>query len=615
VLRTQLPIDPNIPPERMRLLLAGAMAASQSLNPQEIAGISLQMVSVAIGSDAGLVAIFQRDQRIVLASRGFSADWLTLFRSSALDLRGTLLQQTLKTESPTILPNLQEVFASNEVKLFRQANLKALACFPVDVPGNAPGILVVGCNNVHQFSLGDEAFLLAVAAQINAGLRNAWLYAQSQRQLKEVKAVAEAARTVVSSLDLSQILTRIMEEVTTRLNTQAAALLLLDSLRQELEFAAVAGPASEGLTGIRLPMGQGIVGWVAQHNEPLLVPDVTKDERFYKGLDKQTETVSQAILCVPLRARDQLIGVVEVINKKSGKFTSADQRLLESLATFAAVAIENARLFEEANRQIKQATLYARDLSTSFKQERQQRTALDRLRYSFLNVVSHELKTPLTVILQGIETLKNPRRGPLNKEQTGIIDMLQRQSNQLERLIDGLVAFATFSARQGTMQFKAIPFETVLDDVLALSKFKGANKQIILEDHRQSQLPTLMVDKDRIAEAIMYLVDNAVKFSSPGSRVKLQSFIEGDDMVIQVVDHGQGIPADQIDRIWDSFTQMNTTMERGLEGLGLGLAIARYIVEAHNGHISVASEMGKGSIFTVRLPINHHAAKYIRNNS
>jgi signal transduction histidine kinase len=98
------------------------------------------------------------------------------------------------------------------------------------------------------------------------------------------------------------------------------------------------------------------------------------------------------------------------------------------------------------------------------------------------------------------------------------------------------------------------------------------------------------------------LVDNAIKFSPQGSSVVVQTELEGNEVVVHVIDQGCGISADQIESIWDSFTQMNTTLERGLEGLGLGLAIARYIVEAHNGTITVESVLGKGSTFVIHLP-------------
>ncbi len=584
------------------MLLTGSTAVNRSLNPREIAQVSLRLAMRLLNVPVGLVMIFDRDHRpIILAEENIPPAWQKEFSNTAL-LPETIVRRTLDTQRVVVAAATTE-FTPADTALFASLHVQAMVCFPFRVPGSLSGVVLLAQNEPRSFEDEDLAFLTAISQQISAGLRNAWLFAKTQRQVEAVQSVAEAARMVVSSLDLNHILTHIMGEVTGRLHTEAAALLLLDTVREELEFAAVAGPSSEGLVGIRLPMGQGIVGWVAQHNEPLLVPDVSKDPRFFKGLDEDTATTTQSVLCVPLRTRNQLIGVVEVINKKTGRFTLADQQLLESLASFAAVAIENARLFDEANRQIEQTTLYARDLTAAYKRERQQREALDRLRYSFLNVVSHELKTPLTVILQGLEALKTPRRGELNAEQREIVEMLENQSGQLQRLIDGLVAFATFSARQGTMQFKIVSFAEVLDDVVALAHFKTTRKQITLTEHRPPELPDVLLDKERISEAIVHLIDNAVKFSAERSTIILKTTVHPNNLRVAVTDYGKGIPADKLDSIWDSFSQMNETMERGLEGLGLGLAIARYIVEAHDGTIAVESALGKGSTFTIQLPL------------
>ena len=576
----------------------------QLLDPKSVAKASLDLAIEMLNLSMGLVVIVQDDTLpIILASHNLSTEWQKMFVALSREHSDDYLRRAIKTERPVVFRDASAQVPSAQIQLFQQSNWGGMVFFPFVVPGDLAGVLVVGDTHPREFQPDDMTMLIVLTQQISSGLQNAWVLAKTQRQLNEAKAVADAANVVVSSLDLDQILNYIMVEVTTRLQTEAAALLLLDSVQNELEFAAAAGPASDTLVGVRLPMGQGIVGWVAERNEALLVPDVAKDERFFQGLDTETETVSQSILCVPLRSREQLIGVVEVINKKQGQFSLADQRLLEALATFAAVAIENARLFDEANRQIEQATLYARDLSEAYKRERKERAALDRLRFNFLNVVGHELKTPLTVMLQGLEALQNPNRGALNAEQREILDMIGDQSEQLGQLIDGLVAFATFSARQGTMKFKPVSFAEVLEDVIALSYFKTARQNINLKDERQTELPTLLLDKERMSEAISHLVDNAVKYSNLGSEVIIRSDVVDGQLKIDIIDCGQGIPADQIDNIWDSFTQMNTTMERGLEGLGLGLAIARYIIEAHSGTISVSSELGVGTTFTIQLPV------------
>ncbi|RME47607.1 MAG: GAF domain-containing protein [Caldilineae bacterium] len=607
----QTEIESHISPRRMRLLLNVATAVSRSLDPQKVASVALQLALEAMGLDMGMVVLFQQRQVIVLASQGFAPDWLKRFQSIARQREETIIGRTLEAGHPQVIPNLKAESHPPTAALLSGTAIRSLACLPLQVPGNVTGVMLIGGREERQFSPADMEFLEAIAVQIHSGLRNAWLYAQAQRQLQELQSVTEAARAVISSRNLDQILSAIMEEVTARIKTEAASLLLVDSVRQELEFAAVAGPEAEQLKGIRIPLGQGIVGWVAQHNQPLLIPDVEQDERFFRGLDRRTKTVTRSVLCVPLCIHQEVIGVVEVINKRHGSFTGADLRLLESLATLAAVAIDNARFYEEANKQLKQATLYAHDLTVTFKQERKQRKALDRLRYSFLNVVSHELKTPLTVILQGLEALKNPKRGSLNVEQADIVDTLSRQSHYLERLIDGLITFATFSAKQGTMKFEPTPFDAVLDEALALVYFKATRKNITLDDRRASPLPTLRLDGKQMAEAIGHLLDNAIKFSPPGETVTLQTDTEDGWLTVRISDRGPGIPADQIDSIWDGFTQMNTSLERGLEGLGLGLAIARYIVEAHNGRIAVQSEAGHGATFTLRLPHNPSAEEMV----
>ncbi|MEM7348977.1 MAG: ATP-binding protein, partial [Chloroflexota bacterium] len=390
------------------------------------------------------------------------------------------------------------------------------------------------------------------------------------------------------------------EDVLGAMQAEVSVLMLIDQYRQDLTCVAAAGELAGTLKGVRISFGEGTAGWVAKHAKPLLINDVNDDKRF--PAKSQSAKTRRSVLSVPLQARGQLIGVIEAHNKRQGPFTPNDQRLLESLANFAALAIENARNYEEGNRQTEQATLYAQDLSTTYRREREQREALDQLRYSFLNVVGHELKTPLTVILQGLETLKHPQNNPLSADQVETIDMVEHQSNYLESLIDGVITFTTFSSKQGKMKREEVEFSTVLDDALALATFKARPKNISLVDQRETALPLVHIDKEQVTEAILHLADNAIKFGPVNSTVVLQTQVDADHLVLNVIDQGPGIAEDQLDRVWDSFTQMNTTIERGLEGLGLGLAMTRYIVEAHQGQVSVHSDLDQGCTFTIKLP-------------
>jgi two-component system NtrC family sensor kinase len=169
-----------------------------------------------------------------------------------------------------------------------------------------------------------------------------------QRQVHNWVALNDIAQAVVSTLEESEIFRRVMENVNLILQVQAGSLLLLNQETGELEFAVTLKGDAARFSSLHLKLGQGIAGWVAQHGEPLLVPDVWQDPRFYAQIDQFTGFRCRSILCVPLKAKEQIIGVLEVINKQSGpespSFTPGDLELLTTLASWVAVAVENARL-------------------------------------------------------------------------------------------------------------------------------------------------------------------------------------------------------------------------------------------------------------------------------
>jgi PAS domain-containing protein len=164
--------------------------------------------------------------------------------------------------------------------------------------------------------------------------------------VQELAFLNEASRTMTSSLDLEQVLTTVMQEATDVLKAEAASVLLLDERGKELVLKTVVGPRAEKVKGLRFPLRQGIAGWVAREGQPLLVPDVGKDPRFYSGIDGVTGFVTRSVLAVPLKIKGKAIGVIEAVNKTEGDFGQADVELLSSMGQSAAIAIENAQLYE-----------------------------------------------------------------------------------------------------------------------------------------------------------------------------------------------------------------------------------------------------------------------------
>jgi len=165
-----------------------------------------------------------------------------------------------------------------------------------------------------------------------------------QREAGEVAVFHELGKALTSSLQLDQVLRTIMEKIDEFLRPDTWSLLLLDEVKQELYFELAVGKGAQALKDVRIKMGQGIAGWVAQHDEAVIVPDVSQDTRFFSKVDEKTKTETHSIVAVPVRYRDHCLGVIELVNcVGSSGFHERDLALLEALADFAAIALENAR--------------------------------------------------------------------------------------------------------------------------------------------------------------------------------------------------------------------------------------------------------------------------------
>lgn len=172
--------------------------------------------------------------------------------------------------------------------------------------------------------------------------------AQEERKVEQLNLLINMSALINSTLDVQEIIKYAIEGSTRLLDAEAGSLLFLEEEVGELFFAEAVGEKGEKVKGIKLKTGQGVAGWVAEKGEPVIVHDASSDPRFFDGVDKISNFVTRNIGCVPLRTKDRILGSIEVINKNSGSFDSDDMLILTALANQVAVAIENARLYEES---------------------------------------------------------------------------------------------------------------------------------------------------------------------------------------------------------------------------------------------------------------------------
>jgi signal transduction histidine kinase len=228
---------------------------------------------------------------------------------------------------------------------------------------------------------------------------------------------------------------------------------------------------------------------------------------------------------------------------------------------------------------------------------------LERLRAEFVSVASHELKTPINVIIGYLELLQEGIYGELPKAQKDILQTITKQANTLTRLVKRLLDISRFEASGGKLDVREMDLQKFLMTLESSFSVLASQRDISFTVNHGENLPRKVYwDEDRINEVLGNLLSNAFKFTQRGGKVTLRVGAEDNKVTITVIDTGAGISPEQLPHIFDKFYQADNQAQAATKGTGLGLAIAKEIVEAHGGRITVQSEVGKGTTFIVVLP-------------
>ena len=412
-----------------------------------------------------------------------------------------------------------------------------------------------------------------------------------ERRIAYLERIVKVSQILNSTLTLEPLLQIIIQAVTELTNTEACSILLIDRNTGELRFAEATGGVTEALKKVSVPMDNSIGGLVVRQDRPLLVRDAKNDPRWHPAVDETTRFDTESILGVPLKVRDRVIGVLEVINKKTEEgFNQDDIQIATTLSAQASIAIENARLMDE----LQQAY---RDLSE-----------IDQLKGDFVSIASHELRTPLAVILGYASFLRDNVSGQASEQ----LEIVLSSAMRLRALIDDMVNLRHI--RTGEIRIESTIFslrELVLSVVAEFKDLMTGKRQIFTTKFAPDD-SSLNIDADRqkLYLVLANLVSNAVKFTPEGGRVHVNVVLKGQKYWINVIDTGIGIPKSEYDRIFDQFYQVEPSLTRKYQGMGLGLSLAKGMVELHHGRIWVESVVNKGSNFTVVLPTGPDVKDY-----
>jgi signal transduction histidine kinase len=314
----------------------------------------------------------------------------------------------------------------------------------------------------------------------------------------------------------------------------------------------------------------------------MIIDDVRKDKRWNPGVSRAIEFQTRSILGVPMHDVEQPVGVLEALNKIDGSFTYEDVETLAILADLAGVAVEKARLIEELRH------AYA------------ELNELDQMKSSFIALASHELRTPLSVILGYVSFLRDEATSE-TAEQLGFV---MSAAVRLRSLIQDMLNFQYTAAGENKLTLKQVDCVMLVQDIVDSRDDMAEAKQQRISIKVPSTTLPVFVDRGMIEVVINNLLSNAIKFTPQGGHIEVTLESQPDEVWLCVSDDGIGIPDDKLERIFTRFYQVEDHMRRHFEGMGLGLAIAKELVELHDGRIWAENKQPKGSHFYVALPLS-----------
>lgn len=414
------------------------------------------------------------------------------------------------------------------------------------------------------------------------------IYETVHRQSERLSALLEIGRDISATLDLPTVLKRIARHARELLEAHDSDIYLLEPDGQTLRPIVSYGRYIEETLAMPIKLGKGIVGWVAKSGNAEVINYAETDPRSIQipGTPKEP----YALLCAPLIYRERLMGVMALGRHGNEKlFFQEDLDFLVSLARQAAIAIENARLYANEQRRTE-------ELAQALKQQKE----LDRLKNEFIQNVSHELRTPVTIIHGYADLLVSGELGELHPDQKQPMIVIARRANNLRKLVDDLTAILETQARE----FGRVKIDLIKLIEKSCIDFRMAAKAAKLDFYISVEpgIPLILGNRDYLIRMVENLIGNAIKFTPPGGCVRVRIYKRDSKVVFEVSDTGVGIPAEHLSRIFDRFYQVDGGITRRYGGTGLGLALVKEIVTAHDGSISVESQVGKGSVFCVTLP-------------
>jgi len=579
---------------QQRLLSLVGASGSLLVSPRvsDVVPATIKLAGTLVPADG--YAVWRFDPRAggwtVVGNSGVSAE----FASSIISTYEGQPAGPVPSLQPLVIEDVQ---AAPMLALRRAAygreGIRSMLAIPLTIRGQISGTLVFYYRHPHKFSEVETQTAQALGNLAASAITTAELYDEQQRSHELATFLAAAGSALGNSLDYMAALRTVAEMAVPRLGDWCAVDLVNEEGAIERLALAHVDPAKVefALTFQERYHDRGDspynVANVVRTGRSVMVERVTEDmlvaaARSEQHLRDLRELNITSFMIVPLIARGRRLGALTFVSAESGRnYDAGDLRFAEDIAARAAMAVENARVYEEARR-------------------------ANRLKDDFLATLSHELRTPLNAILGYARMLRTGVMG--RDKQIRALEVLERSALSLTQIVEDVLDVSRITSGKIRLNLQPVRLPAVVNDALATVLPAAEAKGIVLTTSFDPDVPLVRGDADRLQQVVWNLVSNAVKFTPSGGRVEVSVDAPNGNARIAVTDSGIGFMPEFAPHVFERFRQADSGFARTHGGLGLGLAIARHLVEMHGGTIEASSAgRDRGATFVVSLPIAHAA--------
>jgi signal transduction histidine kinase len=508
--------------------------------------------------------------------------------------RGSVIGRTLLEGRTVQIPDVLVDPEYKRIDVQQKAGFRTTLGVPLLREGRPIGVVNLLRRTVQPFTEKQIELVTTFADQAVIAIENARLFEEVQartreltQSVEELRALGEVTQAVNSTLDLQTVLDTIVAKAVQLSGTEVGAIYVFDEVQQLFRLQATYGLSEELIAAIEDQHigASDAIRQLTQDRQPQEIADI-RDEPPSPLREIAMRAGYRARLTVPLVGTDKVVGALVIRRKQPGEFPKGTIHLLQTFAAQSVLAIQNARLFHEIEDKSRQLAMASENKS------------------QFVSSMSHELRTPLNAIIGLTEMMvTNAARFGTEKAQEPL-QRVNRAGTHLLGLINQVLDLSKIEAGKLELNPQTVQLAPLVEEVIGTARqLAEQNKNRLILD-AQENLGALTVDPLRLRQILLNLLSNACKFTKEGE-VKLQArrMADGRDVIeLSVSDTGIGMTPEQQAKLFEEFTQADATTAQRFGGTGLGLAIARKLARMMGGDVTVASEPGKGSVFTVRLP-------------